>query len=159
MHKESEKRAFFLENVVLTKVTRRRYKRGEKAPVKPRSGVSATHGRELAKSKTAPCIGLYTQIYEKEKIGVLSELDWNWWPRPGSNRRHTDFQSVALPTELPSHTWRRNGRSAGIRTLDPVIKSHLLYQLSYAPNRPSLVERGTGFEPATTTLARWHSTN
>ena len=26
-----------------------------------------------------------------------------WWPRPGSNRRHTDFQSVALPTELPSH--------------------------------------------------------
>ena len=26
-----------------------------------------------------------------------------------------------------------NGRSAGIRTLDPVIKSHLLYQLSYAP--------------------------
>ena len=28
---------------------------------------------------------------------------------------------------------RLNGRSAGIRTLDPVIKSHLLYQLSYAP--------------------------
>ena len=59
-----------------------------------------------------------------------------WWPRPGSNRRHTDFQSVALPTELPSHVqdlfWR-NGRGAGIRTLDPVIKSHLLYQLSYAP--------------------------
>ncbi len=27
----------------------------------------------------------------------------------------------------------KNGRSAGIRTLDPVIKSHLLYQLSYAP--------------------------
>ena len=25
-----------------------------------------------------------------------------WWPGPGSNRRHTDFQSVALPTELPS---------------------------------------------------------
>jgi hypothetical protein len=24
-----------------------------------------------------------------------------WWPRPESNRRHTDFQSVALPTELP----------------------------------------------------------
>lgn len=23
------------------------------------------------------------------------------WPGPGSNRRHTDFQSVALPTELP----------------------------------------------------------
>jgi hypothetical protein len=23
------------------------------------------------------------------------------WPGPGSNRRHTDFQSVALPSELP----------------------------------------------------------
>ncbi len=59
-----------------------------------------------------------------------------WWPRPGSNRRHTDFQSVALPTELPSHRFSvhgENGRSTGIRTLDPVIKSHLLYQLSYAP--------------------------
>ena len=52
-----------------------------------------------------------------------------------------------------------NGRSAGIRTLDPVIKSHLLYQLSYAPISLGLVERGTGLEPATTTLARWHSTN
>ncbi len=48
-----------------------------------------------------------------------------WWPRPGSNRRHTDFQSVALPTELPSHDQLVvNGRSRGIRTHDPVIKSH-----------------------------------
>ena len=102
-HRKGKNWAFFLETVVLTKVTRRRYKRGEKAPAKPRSGVSATHDRELAKSKTAPCIGLYTRIYEKEKIGVLSDFDCIWWPRPGSNRRHTDFQSVALPTELPSH--------------------------------------------------------
>ncbi len=29
-----------------------------------------------------------------------------------------------------------DGRGAGIRTLDPVIKSHLLYQLSYAPISP-----------------------
>ncbi len=26
-----------------------------------------------------------------------------WWLGTESNRRHTDFQSVALPTELPSH--------------------------------------------------------
>ena len=26
-----------------------------------------------------------------------------WCPRPESNWRHTDFQSVALPTELPGH--------------------------------------------------------
>ena len=36
--------------------------------------ISATHERVHAKSKTAPCIGLYTQIYEKEKIGVLPDL-------------------------------------------------------------------------------------
>ena len=26
-----------------------------------------------------------------------------WWPRTGLNRRHGDFQSPALPTELPGH--------------------------------------------------------
>ena len=26
-----------------------------------------------------------------------------WWLRAESNRRHMDFQSIALPTELPSH--------------------------------------------------------
>ena len=27
-----------------------------------------------------------------------------WWDGTESNRRHEDFQSSALPTELPSHT-------------------------------------------------------
>ena len=27
-----------------------------------------------------------------------------WWCGPGSNRRHKDFQSFALPTELPHHS-------------------------------------------------------
>ena len=26
-----------------------------------------------------------------------------WWPGTESNRRHGDFQSPALPTELPGH--------------------------------------------------------
>ena len=26
-----------------------------------------------------------------------------WWPLPGSNRGHMDFQSIALPTELSCH--------------------------------------------------------
>ncbi len=26
---------------------------------------------------------------------------YKWWQGPGSNRRHADFQSAALPTELP----------------------------------------------------------
>ena len=83
-----------------------------------------------ARTETTRQLGFIRKPIKKNSD--ISELDWNWWPRPGSNRRHTDFQSVALPTELPSPV-RENGRSAGIRTLDPVIKSHLLYQLSYAP--------------------------
>ena len=134
LHRKWKKEAFFLETVVLTKVTRRRYFAGRIAAKKPRSAVVATHERELGKVKISPTIGLYTLIHKKQKLGVLSELDMEWWPRPGSNRRHTDFQSVALPTELPSHDQLVvNGRSRGIRTHDPVIKSHLLYQLSYAP--------------------------
>src|SRR5699024_3132817 len=30
------------------------------------------------------------------------KADSKWWLGTESNRRHTDFQSVALPTELPS---------------------------------------------------------
>ena len=33
----------------------------------------------------------------RRKGGVM------WWPEAGSNCRHTDFQSVALPTELSGH--------------------------------------------------------
>ena len=162
-HRKWKNWAFSLGTVVLTKVTRQRYFSGRIASKRPFREYSATHERELGEIKNSLTIGLYAQIHKTKNLGVLSELDWIWWPRPGSNRRHTDFQSVALPTELPSHRCicqGSNGRGAGIRTLDPVIKSHLLYQLSYAPISPWLsLERGTGFEPATTTLARWHSTN
>ncbi len=39
-----------------------------------------------------------------------------WWPGAGSNRRHCDFQSHALPTELPGHPrpkWNRARRRVG----------------------------------------------
>ena len=32
----------------------------------------------------------------------IRKIIW-WWPRRGSNARHRDFQSLALPTELPGH--------------------------------------------------------
>ena len=31
-----------------------------------------------------------------------------WWRQTESNRRHKDFQSFALPTELWSHTLRQD---------------------------------------------------
>ena len=81
-----------------------------------------------------------------------------------SNRRPTHYECVALPTELKWHCGvdvkclesglSRTGKSfgrgektrtsncatprssvlAGTRTLDPLIKSQLLYQLSYQDN-------------------------
>jgi hypothetical protein len=40
-----------------------------------------------------------------EKVGfTLENPRKQQWPGPGSNRRHTDFQSVALPTELPGQS-------------------------------------------------------
>ena len=30
-------------------------------------------------------------------------MDLKWWPEAESNCRHEDFQSTALPTELPNH--------------------------------------------------------
>ena len=33
-------------------------------------------------------------------------LEEGWWPEAGSNRRHRDFQSLALPTELSCHKKR-----------------------------------------------------
>ena len=30
-------------------------------------------------------------------------LKFEWWPGAESNCRHADFQSAALPTELPGH--------------------------------------------------------
>ncbi len=34
---------------------------------------------------------------------ALRTKAWKWWPRTESNRRHGDFQSPALPTELLGH--------------------------------------------------------
>ena len=42
-----------------------------------------------------------------------------------------------------------NGERDRIRTCDPVIKSHLLYQLSYAPVMPLKHGRGTPGHPGT----------
>src|SRR5439155_20999698 len=35
-----------------------------------------------------------------------------WWAGTGLNRRHQDFQSCALPTELPAHQTRQDSKGA-----------------------------------------------
>ena len=45
--------------------------------------------------------GLVLQMQKNRNILLLTEfIEEIWWPEVESNHRHTDFQSVALPTEL-----------------------------------------------------------
>src|SRR5574343_1400608 len=39
----------------------------------------------------------------KEKAQLRAVGPSYWWPGAESNHRHADFQSAALPTELPGH--------------------------------------------------------
>ena len=50
-----------------------------------------------------------------------------WCLRMESNHRHGDFQSPALPSELQ----RQIGEGGEARTPDNLIKSQVLYRLSY----------------------------
>src|SRR5256885_8479374 len=43
--------------------------------------------------------------------GVLTSRK-SWWAGTGLNRRHQDFQSCALPTELPAHQTRQDNKGA-----------------------------------------------
>src|SRR2546422_11591979 len=48
----------------------------------------------------------------------------SWWAGTGLNRRHQDFQSCALPTELPAHQTREDNRRARTRLLRGVLRVH-----------------------------------
>ena len=43
------------------------------------------------------------RVFSIHKSLYINELKQKWWPLPGSNRGHMDFQSIALPTELSCH--------------------------------------------------------
>jgi hypothetical protein len=71
------------------------------------------------------------RIYSPPRLATSLPLhrgNKKWWLRTESNRRHMDFQSIALPTELLSHTisiyqqqetyWDKNGGPDGTRTRD-----------------------------------------
>ena len=102
--------------------------------------------RHLSLGKAA----LYQMSYSRKRV---------WCLRVDLNHRHRDFQSLALPAELPRHKkmatrrglepltssvtgWRTNqlyyravinGGNNRARTCDPLLVRQVLSQLSYAP--------------------------
>ncbi len=58
----------------------------------------ATTASRAARARSAPCLA------HKNKAAQKAAMSLNlWWPWTESNCRHADFQSAALPTELPGH--------------------------------------------------------
>ena len=66
-----------------------------------------------------------------------------WWLRAELNRRHEDFQSSALPTELPSQMAVPTG-------LEPAISSVTDWHVNHYTMEPLVA--GEGFEPTTSGL-------
>ena len=74
-----------------------------------RRGIQRTSSQKMkSKSSNGILIDFYhqkrwTPIWTqnlKAEVKLLAERWIYWWPEVESNHRHTDFQSVALPTEL-----------------------------------------------------------
>ena len=58
----------------------------------------------------SPFLGLWHLGCQTNSIGFLeSILSYSWCSRVELNRRHWDFQSHALPTELQEHTYKTQG--------------------------------------------------
>ncbi len=65
--------------------------------------TKSAQGRNLDISLFAPL----TARFRPWARGLLFRLIKEECPRPESNQRHADFQSAALPTELPGHSGKK----------------------------------------------------
>ena len=76
----------------------------------------------------------YYSLYSRKKQSRPKNFDRDCWcPGKDSNLhtlRHTHLKRARLPIPPPGH-WIIFGDPGGTRTHDPLIKSQLLYQLSY----------------------------
>ena len=73
----------------------------------------------------------------------------NWCLRVESNRRHKDFQSFALPTELQRQIWRPEG---GSNPRPPAWQAGILTNWTIGPFSRDEMVGATGLEPVTLCL-------
>ena len=104
-----------------------------------------------------PLAGPQAKVMRNADFGLLwghRSPNPGWWSGAGSNRRHHDFQSCALPTELPD---RAPGRTRACRTAE--LPPGTRVPGGEAGHVVPLTERAdlTGFEPATSTLTGWRA--
>ena len=54
-------------------------------------------------------------LERKRRPSTRTVFVYFWWPETGSNRRHADFQSAALPTELSGHFCLMRGEFVSVK--------------------------------------------
>jgi hypothetical protein len=82
---------------------------GEGFPIWTESDIDAYQERWPIGTKQRVWLDvlLYTGLRRGDAVNDCGSLFFEWCPGTESNCRHVDFQSTALPTELPGHTRER----------------------------------------------------
>ena len=78
-------------------------RRGERGPVWCLQAWPSACGQSWQQRTSAN----ETQLKMPGNLAVSGHFLQLWWPGTESNHRHADFQSAALPTELPGHEERK----------------------------------------------------